>query len=832
MLRDQVKPEPIKPERRRRASGGAGGAGTAGPGWRRLLVEGTGVWFGTLAMTVLYLRALRVRGQTFYGDVLIGWFGPEKHGTASLLRAGILPTWVRDHWAGEPYLANLQHAVLYPGNLPFWVLDTARALEVVAATHIALAALGMWAWTRIGLRTSLWGSLVAALAFGFGAQTLHHIVLINQLQVIAWAPLVLLGGHLVLTRGRLRDVVGTGLAIGMQFLAGHPEEWVYTLVCLALAGVAWALLGDLGGWDAAGLRRRAAAVVAGGAKLAGSVAVFVLLFSWQLLPTLQLQEQGWRTAPSFSEQYELPVRITLNALLPDYGNTLLGENVGYVGVVAMGLAALGIVAGRRHLRWARVWMGALSVLGVLMAVGLRSPLYKFAYTHIGIISDFRVPVRWLLLGGIAMAAAAAIGTDVLLRSAVGRPRRRLAQGAGAVAALGVLLGTALVVGNATIAYDSIKWWGLAAFVGAVVWALASFEKVPRVALALVLVMTTAVELRQSRRLAEQQSTAPDSVYDDPGPVMNLLGREKGRYVTITGEPATLAEALEIPVPPGISRSQVSYYRAGHNRSLSARPGWAYATHAETPLGRDGGLLPLRTWNEFWDATVGAKGVTRVGTFQSPPSTWNFAMLDFLGVRWFVTPEQPAAEARVLADHGFRLREKDTYVLVWERPAPPIAGMRYAYDVVPDPAERIARLKAHYPLAERAMVEAPVPGLTDAAQAAPAAPAQVTTVTEQTSVTATVDTAKPGLLVLADPWYPGWRATVDGHGTPVLRVDHAVRGVVVPAGRHTVVFTYQDRPTQAGALLALAGLAGLATVWLFGRLRRRRRGGPATIDLAD
>jgi hypothetical protein len=430
--------------------------------------------------------------------------------------------------------------------------------------------------------------------------------------------------------------------------------------------------------------------------------------------------------------------------------------------------------------------------------------------------------------------AAAIGTDALLSARVGQPRRRALHAVGVAAALGVLLLAAMSVGNATIARESIPWWLAAAAVLGVVWVLGAFDKVPRVALAVVLVVTTGVELRQARPFAEQQVPAPASVFDDPGPVMALLGREGGRYVTNAGEPATLEEALKIPTPPGLSPIQGAYYRAGHNRSLSARPGWAYATHAESPLGRDGGLMPLRTWNEFWEATVGAEGLTRLGTFQSPPSTWNFATLDFLGVRWFVTPALPEPETDVLAEHGFRLRATETYVSVWERAAPPIARMQYAVDVVPSAAERIARLRAGYPLAGRAMVEAPIPGLAD--QAPPASPAQVTTVTGQTRVTVRVRTAKAGLLVLADPWYPGWRAEVDGRGTEVHRVDHGFRGVVVPAGEHEVVFTYRDAGMQAGILLALTTAAGLAAVGLWARIRRRRRerateGEPPTIDLA-
>src|SRR5262249_25500286 len=44
-----------------------------------------------------------------------------------------------------------------------------------------------------------------------------------------------------------------------------------------------------------------------------------------------------------------------------------------------------------------------------------------------------------------------------------------------------------------------------------------------------------------------------------------------------------------------------------------------------------------------------------------------------------------------------------------------------------------------------------------------------------------------LLVLADTWFPGWKARVDGRPAPIVRTDQLLRGVVVGAGTHTVEF---------------------------------------------
>lgn len=63
------------------------------------------------------------------------------------------------------------------------------------------------------------------------------------------------------------------------------------------------------------------------------------------------------------------------------------------------------------------------------------------------------------------------------------------------------------------------------------------------------------------------------------------------------------------------------------------------------------------------------------------------------------------------------------------------------------------------------------------------------------------------IVLADQYYPGWRAAVDGKETRIYKTNGVLRGVVVPAGEHEVVFEYAPlwlvASIFAGALLAAA-----------------------------
>jgi len=55
----------------------------------------------------------------------------------------------------------------------------------------------------------------------------------------------------------------------------------------------------------------------------------------------------------------------------------------------------------------------------------------------------------------------------------------------------------------------------------------------------------------------------------------------------------------------------------------------------------------------------------------------------------------------------------------------------------------------------------------------------------------IQSADEGVLIAANNWFPGWKATVNGAVTPVVPADFTFQGIAVPAGRSQVVL-YYDR----------------------------------------
>jgi uncharacterized membrane protein YfhO len=77
---------------------------------------------------------------------------------------------------------------------------------------------------------------------------------------------------------------------------------------------------------------------------------------------------------------------------------------------------------------------------------------------------------------------------------------------------------------------------------------------------------------------------------------------------------------------------------------------------------------------------------------------------------------------------------------------------------------------------------------------------------------------PGYLVLADTWYPGWRAAVDGEPVEILRANYAFRAVRLEAGEHTVEMVYRPTSVLVGGALSLVALAVIFVGLLLARKR--------------
>lgn len=77
---------------------------------------------------------------------------------------------------------------------------------------------------------------------------------------------------------------------------------------------------------------------------------------------------------------------------------------------------------------------------------------------------------------------------------------------------------------------------------------------------------------------------------------------------------------------------------------------------------------------------------------------------------------------------------------------------------------------------------------------------------------TVESAKGGLVVFSEIYYPGWTVTIDGKLAELGRVNYVLRALKVPAGKHEVQMTF--RPASITTTNTIAYVALLLVVALF------------------
>ena len=208
-----------------------------------------------------------------------------------------------------------------------------------------------------------------------------------------------------------------------------------------------------------------------------------------------------------------------------------------------------------------------------------------------------------------------------------------------------------------------------------------------------------------------------------------------------------------------------------------------------------------------------------------PALSNTQLLSMLNVRYVVVTAEVPFETPI-ASYGTEVY-RDDLVIVYENPyAFPRAWIVHEVRPATDSGDLQAFTGRGVDGLRTAFVEGPLPSVTVPRGGGPGDEVVVTeTAPERMELTAR--SSAPGLLVISQAYAEGWNAYVDGEQVEVLRTNHALQGVPLPAGEHEVVLRYEPRAVTVG--LWGTGLASVAIlgVWSWA-LRDWRRGGRRAI----
>jgi len=90
--------------------------------------------------------------------------------------------------------------------------------------------------------------------------------------------------------------------------------------------------------------------------------------------------------------------------------------------------------------------------------------------------------------------------------------------------------------------------------------------------------------------------------------------------------------------------------------------------------------------------------------------------------------------------------------------------------------------------------------------------------KEASFSVTLD--RPGVLVVGEVYYKDWKATVDGQPAEILRANHVLRAVALPAGKHDVIFKYDSSVVKEGATVSIVTFIVTLVACLVAALWRR------------
>lgn len=685
---------------------------------------------------------------------------------------GEVPLWNPYNNGGMPFIADTQAAVFYPPRLLTIALAnitgtgwTYHALELEMTFHVLLYTLLLYVLIR-RMTGDRFAGVIAAVVGGYGGYISGYPPLqLALLEAGIWLPLAVLGIYEAAPPRTIQSLnirwlwlVVTGVALGLSWLAGHPQTSFF-LTYLLIAYWTFRVWSRGDGWR----------TFYPGVLLFGVISVGVVAVT--LLPGIEYLLLTSRSDLGFDAKGNgFPFQDVIQFIFP--GLVSLFSPL-YIGLTGLTLALVGIWGSFRD-EWHKVLEGVFWLLVVVIALalsmGANGALYPALYNIVPGLRFFRGQERaaFLVANSLAILAgmgAAYLGTISLEQML--RWRLRLWTG-----------GLLLVCGGAALIFFILRIAGLGDVTNAA--DIAAFSAL--IALALFLLMPDASQHDLARLLVlallvfELFSVNLDAAsnYDSIPPADQL-------------KPSPL---LAIP----LADTNLPF-RVDGLRVLGGNYGSLYG------LADIQGISPLFLSN-----------IQQIVEDGLPDEiAWELFAVRYVWSDW----EALNVPGIVLAEGEDERGAVKLHQLTAPRPYALLM-----YDEIPVDTDEAARqLLANPEFDPRQTVILERESGLELPGAYPDGAGATVTRYEREHLTVITDTPLPAVLSIAQVDYPGWTATVNGAETEILRAYGGLSAVVVPAGQSTVELVFNPMTYRLGAILSLVTWAGL--IILAGGLLIRR-----------
>lgn len=709
------------------------------------------------------------------------------------LKNNTFPLWNPYNFSGSPLFANIQSAVLYPGNILFFITDDITSWSLLVALQPFLASVFMYLYCRT-LRIGRTGALIASISYGYSLFTSVFLEYNTMIHTILWLPAILYCIELLIFRWRILPMLCLVAALVFSAFAGHLQLFglMISFVLMYCVFRIWSIQTD---------KRKIVLLLKLGAvgTLGGGIALI------QLLPTLELIGQSARVPHDpqqmISQFLIQPWQISL-FLIPDlYGNPATGNymlpdsypgNALYIGIVPIILAFVALFYYKSN-KIIAFFAGALALLLLLI---IRNVFSEYIFTKLPLFSASS-PGNMLFMTSFTLAVLAGFGMDKL--------RVLSTQKLFMVTGILGIIGCAWVTGGHEIYTKSLIFSGALFGMGIVLVFLyrAGFLGIGMRALMILFLVGDLMYF-----FMKFNSFVPrELVYPDAGVLLYI--KDENEYGRFWGYG-----------PGGIEANFASYY------------------HVYSPDGYDP-LYPMR-YGQFMGASE--KGKLRVtfdasnrsdaviaqgsGEVNLSENTSRLRVLDTLGVYLLLDRAENASTERTFPSHRFNPSyNQDGWVVYTNTMAVSRARLVHHYAVAktPDEFNRIF-FDPSFDIynsvvlsSEPSIIPQSCEGVYDA---------KITSYDENSLSIATKSPC-PSLLVVSDTLFPGWHARVDGADVEIITANWAFRSVPLTAGEHRIVFTYNPPSFSTGIKIAIMSISILIAWVVFEfagtiRLRRKQR----------
>jgi hypothetical protein len=662
-------------------------------------------------------------------------------------QAGRLPLWDPYHWFGQPLAGQVAPAAAYPLNWILFLLplnDGWLRHTYLNWYFVLIHAQGaMFAyWLCRDLKRSRPASILGGLVYALGG-FMGSIDWPQMLNGAVWSPLVLLF-LLRFLRGErpLRSAGIAGAFLGVSLLSGHHQ--VPTFLALAGAGAA--------AWRFFAVPARRLETALASLLL---VALGALAGGLQMLPAIEYGRHALRWAGAASPVgWSDTVPYTVHSLYSFPPATLLGIVFPLFQThtsLYAGAAALALAIGAAWRAWPDAAVRACAVgalLALLLCFGQFTFFHGVLYALAPWVEKARNPSMANSLFHVFFAPLVAFGLDAVL--AAGDWLRTLARWLAYLgSALGALVGVLVLAAKGPPeAFGSYLLPALAALALAAV--LAGFRRGLLTARATAATVVAIALLELSAPLAtafthigNEEAIAPLKGLADYDEIARFLGVQ--------------------PMPARVD--------ADHTVVPQNMGDWLGVETA-------GGFLASLTRNVF------------------ELESHDDRIKALMGVRYRIAKEP------LRLDQISLYEDRQGRKILKNPEAMPRAWVVHEAQSAASAAEAREIMRQGADPGKLA----PVAGVVDPALTGCASQGAVRLTTLLPGrLEMIADMPCPGLVVVAQTWFPGWVAAVDGVERPVREVFSALQGVEVDRGAHLVELRYRPRSVLAGALMTAAGL---------------------------